>query len=168
MKSSMDVSTQTDPAPCQCQQRIHTAESAALDHSYSSSSLEKKPGPVTKVAEASKTKVYLSLSAILPRPAKKQTQNDDTSSERSSSHLEEDNDSSYRPSLTGSSDSDMREEPIDVAPDPITDDKFIVHKSQLLHLFLTCNEPGCGKPLSEQPRISFQGICDHCKSDMHR
>ena len=61
MKSSMDVSTQTDPAPCQCQQRIHTAESATLDHLYSSLSLEKKPQSVTEVAEASKTKVHLSL-----------------------------------------------------------------------------------------------------------
>ncbi len=72
--------------------------------------------------------------------------------------VEDDIDSLYEPSCEDwtDSDSDMSSD-CDNPVNPLNDAKYIIHREELLKLFSICNEPGCGKPAAEDPKVKTKG-----------
>ena len=157
------------------QQQI--VQSATHDYSYSgtTTTVQYKAGGSTAAIPSTIEKpqapplwLDFKLSLILPRPTLPDaSSNDERSCSLSSKSASVMSDNDYIPlpkdDEDSYSESDMSWDE-DEPTDPLNDPKFIVQKEQLMSLFETCNEPGCGKPLSEPPKITFQGFALSIKS----
>lgn len=170
------VGIQTDPVPelenpCSCRAQQSITHNIAHDHSYHSKPQPAKPKsdipnkePTSEEAdkqpEAPTPWFRLSLTSHPPVLKTDQGQESDGESDHSSTMSVSDGDSSSEYSLSPESDSDSAvsdENPS--TNDPLSDPKFVVHKEHLLELFRICREPGCGKPIDDNPTVTTQGFC---------
>lgn len=152
-----------------------------LDHSYSTTTTPSSakggenmqdidpPSPQVHTADslgplASPPWNDFKLPFILPRPRLRDLDDDSSSMSSKTPSAMSTEDAEYTPpSDADESDSDMSCHESDHL-DPLKDPKFIVHKEQLMSLFEGCNEPGCGKPLTEAPKITYHGFAISVKS----